>query len=126
MIDLPAHQMTEATYAEFSAWWPLFERYIPQYTDKCTPLSQWDTVQEWWTRWNTRLHTMKYECAAVMNGLGLVPGHSLNGGLKKLDEGSGDSESGSCLLNSTDELSVAQVSDALKSFDPAINYTENR
>ena len=89
-MNLPAHQMHEATHSEFMLWWPLFERYIPQYVDKCTPLSEWDTARDQMNRWSIRLHTMKYECASVMNGLGLVPEHCIESSDESLDSVSRD------------------------------------
>ena len=76
-MNLPSHQMSEATHSEFMLWWPLMERYVPQLVAKCTPLSEWDSARTQMTRWASRLHTMKYECAAVMNELGLFPGYFL-------------------------------------------------
>jgi len=73
-MNIPPHQMHEATYAQFKAWWPLFTQYVPQYVAKCTALSQWEESYKTTARWNDRLATMQYETAKVMNGLGMVPG----------------------------------------------------
>ena len=71
-------QMGGLIAREFSKWLPLFEQYIPQYVEKCSLCSAWDSANAKMSRWSKRLHIMEYECSKVMNGLGLIPAHFLN------------------------------------------------
>jgi len=77
-MNIPQLEMTEATYAEFKAWWPLFVEHVPQLVTACNPVSSWDNgAGVTMDRWSQRLQRMQCDTAVIMNDLGMVPGEYL-------------------------------------------------
>ena len=121
-MNLPAHQMSDATYAEFCTWWPLFQRFTPQYVESCAPLSEWDSAGDQMRRWSNRLHTMKYECAKVMNELGLVPGDFLS----SASESSGNGVGHDVLHNPIERIPNLKVAHITNELDGVVVVVKDR